>query len=125
MPENSIKFLLRAIPTTTPARLIIVLPLGICWNGEFYVVEDANGITLAYVYFKDEPPLQQLFNESNDVSESNHNDAIRLDSSVCIFFASERLQRLPVRFELRAQMNLIGVVIFQRVVGDEYAHGLQ
>ena len=51
--------MLRAIPTTTPARLIIVLPLGIRRNGKSYVVEDANGITLAYVYFEDEPKAMQ------------------------------------------------------------------
>lgn len=37
------------------AASAFALPLAIRKNGESFVVEDANGIALAYIHFEDEP----------------------------------------------------------------------
>ncbi len=38
------------------------LPLRIRKTGEFFAVEDARGVALAYVYFEDEPSRRGLVN---------------------------------------------------------------
>lgn len=42
------------------------LPLRIRKTGEFYVVEDASGVTLAYVYCEEEPTRRGLVKRLSD-----------------------------------------------------------
>ncbi|TLG71833.1 hypothetical protein [Methylocystis sp. B8] len=48
------------------AAICFAPPLRIRKSGESYIVEDANGIALAYVYFEDEPTRRALVNRLSD-----------------------------------------------------------